>query len=661
MRRSNNRNESCDELVTLSSRRTRYCRSVPKKRSRPSLLFLAVALFVSMYALVGVGGSAGAATPSWEPVYNQDFPDPAIMVYNGTEYAYSTNSDYVNTPWATSTDSTQWTSGASDAFPALPSWSLPNETWAPSVELNAIGQFVMWYTIADAATGTQCISRAVSSSPAGPFTDTNLAPPICQAAVGSIDPEIFTAPSGQSYLYWKSDGNSVGEPSLLWGEALDANLNLIGSPTVMLRADQTWQQTIIEAPDMWYANGVYYLFYSSNAYNSAFDAIGYATCTSPLGSCQDSLLNPVLESSAGMSGPGGPSLFDDPGGALRMAFDAWPGAVGYANGGYRALYMATVTFGPSGQPVFTPDNPTGASVPVNRIYGQDAIGTSIAVSQAEFPANGSAHAVVLARSDFFSDALAGGPLAAALGGPLLITPGASTSSALDPRVLAEIQRVLPVGDTVYVLGGDLALSPGIDSQLGGLGYTVVREAGADEYATAVDIANQLGDPPIVFEATGLNFYDALSAVPAAIADHGAILLTDGNVQAPETAAYLNQFHPSVRYTIGGSLAAGGADPGATNVSGADLFTTSAAVAATFFPNARVFGAATGATFPDALSGGGYMGSVGGPMLLVNPTTPLPPWVGAYLATGAGRFTRGTVFGGPEAVNDSVVLALESTA
>jgi len=205
------------------------------------------------------------------------------------------------------------------------------------------------------------------------------------------------------------------------------------------------------------------------------------------------------------------------------------------------------------------------------------------------------------------------------------------------------------------------LSPVIDNQLTYLGYTVVREAGSDEYATAVDIAEQMGNPATVFEATGLDFYDALSAVPAAIATQGAILLTDGNVQAPETAAYLAQFQPSIRYTIGGSLAAGGADPGATNVSGTDLFATSAAVAERFFGGATVFGVATGASFQDALSGGGYMGTMGGPMLLVNPSAPLPASIAAYLAAGLGRFTGGTIFGGPLAVDGSVLLALQNTA
>jgi hypothetical protein len=301
------------------------------------------------------------------------------------------------------------------------------------------------------------------------------------------------------------------------------------------------------------------------------------------------------------------------------------------------------------------------TVPVQRIYGTDAIGTSLAVSQAEFPASGSAKAVVLARSDFFADALAGGPLAAKLGGPLLITPGASLSTTLDPRVQAEIQRVLPVGDTVYILGGDLALSPNLDTELQGLGYVTQRIAGADEYATAVDIAEALGNPTTIFEATGLSFQDALSAVPAAIKEHGAILLTDGTTQAPETAAYLAANPGDTRYAIGGPLAAYGADPSANPVYGQDLYGTSAAVASTFFPTATAFGAATGSYFSDALSGGVFMGEPGtqGPMLLVAPSGPLPPTIDAYLSGVLSTLTQGYLFGGPLAVGSDVLSELEN--
>ena len=296
---------------------------------------------------------------------------------------------------------------------------------------------------------------------------------------------------------------------------------------------------------------------------------------------------------------------------------------------------------------------------LHRVYGSDAIGTAIAISQAEF-SQGSASAVVLARSDFFSDALAGGPLAAFVGGPLLITPGSDLSSSLDPRVETEIERVLPTGHTVYVLGGDLALSPNIDTTLKGLGYEVVREAGADEYATAVDIAGAMADPSTIFEATGLTFYDALSAVPAAIKEHAAILLTDGAAPAPETTAYLAQFPTDTRYAIGGPLAAFGADPSAIPVYGQNVFDTSAAVATRFFPGASVFGAATAAEFPDALGGGAFMATGGGmgPLLLVNQSAPLPSEILPYLASLATG-TPGYVFGGSLAVGDDVLTALQS--
>ncbi|GEM_PF-1091121 len=302
-------------------------------------------------------------------------------------------------------------------------------------------------------------------------------------------------------------------------------------------------------------------------------------------------------------------------------------------------------------------------VPLQRIYGTDAIGTSIAVSQAEFPTPGSAQAVVLARSDFFSDALAGGPLATAVDGPLLITPGAPLSPTIDPRVQAEIQRVLPVGGTVYVLGGPLAIAPTVDLTLQSLGYMTKRLAGANEYATAVAIAEQLGNPSTIFEATGLNFSDALSAVPAAAAAHGAILLTDGTVQAPETAAYLAAHPGDTRFAIGGPLAAAGADPTATAIYGQDLYGTSAAVATNFFPHAQRFGAATGISFPDALSGGAFMGrpAVDGPLLLVQPSGPLPPAIASYLAQDAPSLSQGFLFGGPLAVGDDVQAELEGSS
>jgi hypothetical protein len=346
---------------------------------------------------------------------------------------------------------------------------------------------------------------------------------------------------------------------------------------------------------------------------------------------------------------------------LSIAGITNPAAGTYANTLFSVATTAQAASSPAAAVVIT-----SSTTPLpTQIYGTTAIGTSIAISQAEFPTNGSAGAVVLARDDFFSDALAGGPLAAAVNGPLLLTEGAQESGSLDPATQAEIQRVLPSGGTVYILGGDLAISSNVDSTLTGLGYTVVREAGSDQFATAVDIAGQIagtswGTPTTVFEATGLSFYDALSAVPAAIKDHAAILLTNGATQAPETATYLADHTGDTRYAIGGSFAAYGADPTATPVYGQTQFDTSAAVATTFFPKAALYGAATYVDFPDALGGGVYMATGGrlGPVLLVDPAaSSLWPSIASYLGTlSAG--TPGVVFGGPLAVPSNVLTLLQ---
>jgi hypothetical protein len=242
-------------------------------------------------------------------------------------------------------------------------------------------------------------------------------------------------------------------------------------------------------------------------------------------------------------------VFSDPSGNWSLSYQTWtpPSCTNYGCGGAREMYIASLSLPTSA--------PAPVGLPTQRIYGQDAIGTAIAISEAGFPTAGSAKGVVLACSDYFADALAGGPLAAQLGGPLLITPGASQSSQIDPRVLAEIERVLPPGGTVDILGGDLALSPNIDA----------------------------------------------------------------------------------------TLAAYGADPTATPIYRQDLFGTSAAVATTFFP--------------DALASGVFMATGGrvGPILLVNPSLPLPSTIQAYLSHTT-TLAGGYVFGGPLAIPDSVAAA-----
>jgi putative cell wall-binding protein len=289
----------------------------------------------------------------------------------------------------------------------------------------------------------------------------------------------------------------------------------------------------------------------------------------------------------------------------------------------------------------------GSSVSVTRIAGQDRVSTAVAASGFAFPVPKAASAVVLARADEFADALAGGPLAAANHGPLLLT----SPTSLDTAAAAEITRVLKPGGTVYLVGGAAALGPSIASAISALGYTAVRVSGADRFGTALAIAAKLGNPSTIFEADGAGFADALSAVPAAIVKHGAILLTSGATQTAATSAYLHA-HPGLHYAVGGPAAT--ADASAIALVGADRYATSAAVALAVFPDITGVSVASGNSFPDALAAGSIAGAAGDPLILVAPTGTLPEPATAYLSTRGSAVSTTQVFGGPAAVSDTVM-------
>jgi hypothetical protein len=294
-----------------------------------------------------------------------------------------------------------------------------------------------------------------------------------------------------------------------------------------------------------------------------------------------------------------------------------------------------------------PPPPPAPTIPVGRVAGGDRMATAVSVSQASFPNGASAETVVIARAGDFPDALAGAPLAAHASGPLLLTP----SGSLDSQTEAELRRVLAVGSTVYLLGGTDALSSPVEAAIQALGYQTVRLAGDNHFATAVAIAHALGDPTTVFEATGLDFPDALAGVPAAVHTAGAILLTNGNTQAAETARYLAASAVTARFALGGHAAA--ADPSAQAIAGTDRYATSVLIAQRFFPNPTALGAASAASFPDALAAGPYLGGRDEPLVLVPADGQLPASVADYLTNASSSVTSAVVFGGTAAVSDYV--------
>jgi Glycosyl hydrolases family 43 len=343
---------------------------------------LVVVTAVASSTAVAIAPPAGAA--NWSPVHAGDFPDPSILQWDGVYYGFATQSfssagDITNIQVSTSPDGVNWTPSGIDALPALPSWAEVGDTWAPSVAHSSVGNdFVMYYTATEASTGDQCIGVATSGSATGPYTDANAAPVVCDNGVdpssttlddenwgGSIDPDVFTDDAGNSFLLWKDDGNHIGVSTPIRSVPLTSNLLApAGQPTTLLWDDEQWQSNIIEGPDMVENQGSYYLFYAGSDEGASTYAIGWASCPSgPTAGCSDmSTTGPLLATSPGVSGPGGPDVFTlRSSGQLVMAFAGWQGStIGYLSCGLRPMYLATLTFSsPGGAPSLAPATDTG--------------------------------------------------------------------------------------------------------------------------------------------------------------------------------------------------------------------------------------------------------------------------------------------------------------
>jgi hypothetical protein len=203
----------------------------------------------------------------------------------------------------------------------------------------------MWYTTRDSSTGRQCLSVATAAAPGGPFTDTSSGPTICQLINGgSIDANLFVN-ANTAYLLWKSDDNALGHLTHLWAAPLaSSGVSITSNPTLVLTEDAAWQAPAIEGPTMMLSGGVYYLFYGAGNWDSSSAAIGYATCSDPLGPCTDRTnVRPWLRSYGLALGPSGPNVFTDASGQSRLAYHAWYGCVGYPICN-RALWNGRLSF-----------------------------------------------------------------------------------------------------------------------------------------------------------------------------------------------------------------------------------------------------------------------------------------------------------------------------
>jgi beta-xylosidase len=289
----------------------------------PALVAL-LALLIPVVAASGSTAGAAATKTFSNPVYKNNFPDPFILRVGKVYYAYGTGNDLASIQELHSTDLIHWKSGK-DAMPHTAKW-VNGSTWAPEVLRRKDGTYVMYYTGHDIGSDKQCVGHAVSKSPSGKFVDSASKPFVCQPALGgSIDSDVFRDSNGKLYLTWKSDGNCCNLTTWIFAQQLSSDgMKLVGKAAKLEHNDVDWEGGVTEAPTMWKHGKSYFLFYTGNDYGSSKYAVGYATCKSPLGPCEDAPDNPILKSACKAAGPGHEAIITDSRGQDWMVYHAWP-------------------------------------------------------------------------------------------------------------------------------------------------------------------------------------------------------------------------------------------------------------------------------------------------------------------------------------------------
>ncbi len=185
---------------------------------------------------------------------------------------------------------------------------------------------------------------------------------------------------------------------------------------------------------------------------------------------------------------------------------------------------------------------------VERRAGTNRYHTATLVTQSVFTDPSAVDTVYVASGQAYPDALSGSAAAAAAGAPLLL----SRPTSVPAQVMAELRRLDP--SSIVVLGGEAALSSAVATQLGTVA-PVTRLGGANRYETSAAVSQSFAVPGgNVFQASGLNFPDALAG-GAAAGKQGApvMLVRPGSLPAP-VEAELVRLAPNKVVILGGEAA-----------------------------------------------------------------------------------------------------------
>ncbi len=378
---------------------------------------------------------------------------------------------------------------------------------------------------------------------------------------------------------------------------------------------------------------------SDSSCNSAYGGISTAVMLCAVG--------PAFSTDACQGDSGGPLIIDVGGTPTLAGITSW--GEGCAQAPYPGVYTEVSALEPWISAQMT------AGPQVARISGTSRFDTAVAISQAGFPSPITSTPVVFVASGTnFPDALSAGPVAAAMGGPLLLT----SPTSLPASVKAEIERLNP--DKIYVVGAASAVSNAVYAALSPLAPSIDRVSGPDRYATSRAVtALGFESAETVYVATGTGFADALAAGAAAGTVSAPVILVPGRASSAdlETLTLIGDLGATSIVVAGGPPAVSEgmfasldtvAD--AERRSGPSRIDTAVAVNAAAFTSSDFVYLTNAYSFPDALAGGVLATLEPGPMFTV-PGTCVPASVRSAITALGAQEVR--LLGGPNALSVQV--------
>lgn len=242
-----------------------------------------------------------------------------------------------------------------------------------------------------------------------------------------------------------------------------------------------------------------------------------------------------------------------------------------------SLFLLGYFLSPAALPA-APASDNGAGT-VTRFSGFDRYETTAKIAEQGWPASSAAAILAGGADRNLVDVLTATPLAKEKNAPILITdPAANT---LNTYTAGELKRLQV--KTVYVVAGKAVVTPAVLQEIKDMGIGIVSLGGYDQFATAVNIARQMGDFDQLVVATGWKYADAASIAAIAASRNMPILLSEPAALPDSVKAYLDTVKAKVdqSYVIGGTAVVGesvfSALPNATRIAGYDRYDTNLAV------------------------------------------------------------------------------------